>query len=56
MLCYHRFGDRGTKMTISVSRFRAMQYLKDKGYRVIPLQDLIAFLKGNGRFRKGPWY
>ena len=47
VLCYHRFGDRGTKMTISVSRFREqMQYLKDKGYRVIPLQDLIAFLKG----------
>jgi len=47
VLCYHNFGDRSTKMTISVSRFREqMQYLKDNDYRVIPLQDFIAFLNG----------
>ncbi len=53
VLCYHKFGDRSTKMTISVSRFREqMQYLKDNDYRVIPLQEFIAFLNGKRQIPK----
>jgi peptidoglycan/xylan/chitin deacetylase (PgdA/CDA1 family) len=47
ILCYHRFGDRGGKLEITAQQLRKqLSYLKDNGYRVIPLKDLLGFLKG----------
>jgi len=48
ILCYHRFGDNGNvKMTISKEKFsQQMQYLKDNGYRVIAMRDMINFIEG----------
>ncbi len=47
ILCYHRFGEKGGKLEVSARQFREqMQYLKANDYRVIPLVDLLGFLKG----------
>jgi len=47
ILCYHRFGRNNGRLTLSPEMFREqMQFLKDNDYRVIPLSDLIDFLKG----------
>lgn len=47
ILCYHRFGRNNGRLTLSPEAFREqMQFLKDNDYRVIPLSDLVGFLKG----------
>lgn len=47
ILCYHRFGGRGGKLEVSASQFREqLQYLVSNGYRVIPLDDLLGYLRG----------
>ena len=51
ILVYHRFGPVvADSMTIRTSTFRSqLQYLKDHGYRTVPLRDLVAYL-----LRQGP--
>ena len=51
ILVYHRFGPVvADSMTIRTSTFRGqLQYLKDHGYRTVPLRVLVAYL-----LRKGP--
>lgn len=45
ILCYHRFGDKHGKMSVSTKKFRQqMQLLKDNDYRVISLKDAVNFL------------
>jgi len=46
---YHRFGeDRYPSTSIRVDQFRQqMDYLRDGGFSVIPLAELVAFLSGN---------
>jgi peptidoglycan/xylan/chitin deacetylase (PgdA/CDA1 family) len=46
---YHRFGeDRYPTTSIRVDQFRQqMDYLRDGGFSVIPLTELMAFLSGN---------
>ena len=46
---YHRFGeDRYPSTNIRVDQFRQqMDYLRDGGFTVIPLAELLAFLSGN---------
>jgi len=46
---YHRFGeDRYPSTSIRIDQFRQqMVYLRDGGFSVIPLAELIAFLSGN---------
>jgi len=46
---YHRFGeDRYPSTSIRVDQFRQqMEYLRDGGFTVIPLAELMAFLSGN---------
>jgi peptidoglycan/xylan/chitin deacetylase (PgdA/CDA1 family) len=47
ILCYHRFGNKGGRLEISPDLFRKqLRYLKEHGYRVVRLQDLYSFLKG----------
>ncbi|MDE2366837.1 MAG: polysaccharide deacetylase family protein [Betaproteobacteria bacterium] len=47
ILCYHRFGQSKSKMTITPEDFDAqMAYLRKNGYRVIPLASIHAFLRG----------
>lgn len=47
ILTYHRFGSKSSKMTITAETFTTqLAYLRDKGYRVIPLTALPAFLRG----------
>ncbi|WP_374568594.1 polysaccharide deacetylase family protein [Ideonella sp.] len=47
ILCYHRFGAGGGKMTVSAANFAAqLDWLGRNGYRVIRLADLVAYLKG----------
>jgi len=47
VLIYHRFGeDKYPTTNIGVARFREqLEYLKDNGYTVIPLQQLVLFLR-----------
>jgi peptidoglycan/xylan/chitin deacetylase (PgdA/CDA1 family) len=51
ILVYHRFGPVvADSMTVRTSTFRAqLQYLKDHGYRAVPLRVLVAHL-----LRRGP--
>ncbi len=51
ILVYHRFGPVvADSMTIRTSTFRGqLQYLKDHGYRTVPLRVLVAYL-----LRQGP--
>ena len=46
---YHRFGeDRYPSTSIRVDQFRQqMDYIRDGGFTVIPLAELLAFLSGN---------
>jgi peptidoglycan/xylan/chitin deacetylase (PgdA/CDA1 family) len=47
ILCYHRFGNARSKLTVTPAAFEAqMEYLARNGYRVLPLADLPAFLQG----------
>jgi peptidoglycan/xylan/chitin deacetylase (PgdA/CDA1 family) len=47
ILAYHRVGNQPSAMTITPGMLRRQfRYLKDKGYRVIPLSDLTGFLEG----------
>jgi len=50
ILVYHRFGAAVTdSMTVADDTFAwQLQYLKDRGYTVIPLHDLVDFLRGRG--------
>jgi peptidoglycan/xylan/chitin deacetylase (PgdA/CDA1 family) len=53
ILCYHRFGNGSSRMELSPAKFRQqMEYLKKNGYRVIPLKDLVGFLKGEQQLPK----
>lgn len=48
LLAYHRFSTDGTenRMTVPQAKFEAqMQYLKDNGYRVIPLDQFVDFIE-----------
>lgn len=48
ILCYHRFGDHGDRLEVSAEQFREqLSYLKEHGYRVIPMSDLREFLHGD---------
>jgi len=45
ILCYHRFGPRPSKLTVTKSAFEAqMEYLATNGYHVVPLARVRAFL------------
>jgi peptidoglycan/xylan/chitin deacetylase (PgdA/CDA1 family) len=47
ILCYHRFGEHGDRLEVSATQFREqLNYLKENHYRVIPLADLVGFLRG----------
>ena len=47
ILCYHRFGPKITKLTVTKAAFEAqMNYLADNGYYVVPLAKLRSFLDG----------
>jgi peptidoglycan/xylan/chitin deacetylase (PgdA/CDA1 family) len=53
ILCYHRFGHKRDKMVVTPETFAAqMAYLRDNGYRVIPLSSLPAFLNGEAPLPK----
>jgi peptidoglycan/xylan/chitin deacetylase (PgdA/CDA1 family) len=53
ILCYHRFGSKQDKMVVTPEDFTAqMAYLRDNGYRVIPLSSLPAFLNGEAPLPK----
>lgn len=47
ILTYHRFGSKRERMVVTSEAFTSqMAYLRDNGYRVIPLSSLLPFLKG----------
>lgn len=49
VLCYHRFGDKPDKegMTLKAADFEAqLQALKDNGIAVIPMEDFLAWRRG----------
>ncbi len=47
ILCYHRFGAGGGKMTVSPANFAAqLDWLERNRYRVIRLADLVGYLEG----------
>lgn len=47
VLCYHRFGSRASRLTVTPAAFAAqMAWLADNGYRVVPLASLRDFLAG----------
>ena len=47
ILSYHRFSNKSNKMAVTPGAFAAqMAYLRDNGYRVIPLSSLLPFLNG----------
>src|SRR5262245_26309797 len=47
ILVYHRFGQRESKMEVSVADFAAkLSYLAQNDYRVVRLQELVDFLAG----------
>jgi peptidoglycan/xylan/chitin deacetylase (PgdA/CDA1 family) len=53
ILCYHRFGDHGDRLEVTDAQFREqLSYLKEHDYRVIPLADLPAFLRGENALPK----
>ncbi|MEW8507076.1 MAG: polysaccharide deacetylase family protein [Candidatus Thiodiazotropha sp.] len=53
ILCYHRFGKRSDRMEVTPSMFREqMEYLRENDFRVIPLKDLVGFLKGEQQLPK----
>ena len=47
VLCYHRFGSRASKLTVTPAAFTAqMDYLRANGYHVLALKELGAFIAG----------
>jgi len=47
ILCYHRFGNSHTKLSVSEKKFRQqMQYLKDQNFHVIHMRDVYEFIAG----------
>jgi peptidoglycan/xylan/chitin deacetylase (PgdA/CDA1 family) len=53
ILCYHRFGKRNGRMEVTPAMFRQqMAFLKKNNYRVIPLKDIVGFLKGEKQLPK----
>jgi peptidoglycan/xylan/chitin deacetylase (PgdA/CDA1 family) len=50
ILTYHNFDPAGPgSMTIGTKEFEAqLKWLKDNGYTVIPLKDLVSYLQGTG--------
>ena len=47
ILCYHRFGNKASKLTVTPAAFAAqMSYLAKNGYHVLPLARLDDFLSG----------
>lgn len=47
ILCYHRFGPGGGKMTVSTANFAAqLEWLSRNDFRVIRLSQLIGYLQG----------
>ena len=47
ILCYHRFGPKTSKLTVSRAAFEAqMEYLAHNGYHVVRLEELQGFLEG----------
>lgn len=47
VLCYHRFGSGGGRMSVTPARFaEQMQWLVDNGYRVVRLAQLSDYLAG----------
>lgn len=53
VLCYHRFGSRASKLTVTPAAFAAqMDYLARNGYHVIALKDLAAFIAGRDALPK----
>jgi peptidoglycan/xylan/chitin deacetylase (PgdA/CDA1 family) len=47
ILCYHRFGAKASKLTVTPAAFAAqMQYLAKNGYHVLPMARIEEFLAG----------
>ncbi|HVF64440.1 MAG TPA: polysaccharide deacetylase family protein [Casimicrobiaceae bacterium] len=47
ILCYHRFGQRATNLTVTPAAFETqMAYLAKQGYAVVPMSKLTAYLEG----------
>ncbi len=47
ILCYHRFGNRVSRLSVSQAAFEAqMDYLAQQGYQVVSLRQLARFLDG----------
>jgi len=47
ILCYHRFGAKASKLTVTPAAFAAqMQFLAKNGYHVVPLARVDEFLSG----------
>jgi len=47
VLCYHRFGARGSRLNVTPAAFEAqMEFLARNGYNVIPVSKLDGFLDG----------
>ncbi|MDH4273552.1 MAG: polysaccharide deacetylase family protein [Gammaproteobacteria bacterium] len=47
ILCYHRFGNGGGKMSVSAEAFAAqLAYLRQNHYTVVALDNLLEFLEG----------
>ena len=47
ILCYHRFGTKASKLTVTPAAFAAqMQFLARNGYHVLPLARIDEFLSG----------
>ena len=45
ILCYHRFGPKASKLTVTKASFESqMDYLAANGYHVVPLETVRAFL------------
>ena len=50
VLVYHSVDDSGSLTSVSPSLFRAqMEYLRDRGYHTIPLQEFLEYVQGEPR-------
>jgi peptidoglycan/xylan/chitin deacetylase (PgdA/CDA1 family) len=53
ILCYHRLGTSPARMIVTRDSFAAqLDYLAKNGYTVVPLSQLLDFLRGTGRLPK----
>jgi hypothetical protein len=53
VLCYHRFGSRASKLTVTPAAFAAqMDYLARNGYHVLTLAQTRGFVAGRDRSRE----